>query len=98
MWRKLLVAADWTAVGGEPYIYNYLYIFIHTVSLTWQFFLEAYISTSNFYKSMYIYIYFMFICILSTICMDFWPDSKNIQPLQLQTLRFNWISKPFDAR
>lgn len=37
---------------------------IHTFSLTWQFFLEAYISTNTFYKSMCVYIYthiFMYI-------------------------------------
>ena len=73
------------------------YTYCFTYMAVFYVFLEAYISTSNFYKSMYIYIFF-FVYILSTICMDFWPDSKNIQPLQLQTLLLQLDIQPFDAR
>lgn len=52
----MLVAADWTAVGGEPYIHNYLYILYILFHLHGSFFKkDTYVQA--IFTSLCVYIY-----------------------------------------
>lgn len=63
MWRKLLVAADWTAVGGEPYIYCIIIYIFYTYCFTYMAVPFRRIHMYKQFLQVYVYIY---ICIPMT--------------------------------